>query len=86
MPLPRPSWIGPGLSGRSSPWRIPVPPEVRDEAWPATPIDRFVLARLEANGLAPSPMADKAALIRRVTFDLIGLPPAPEEIAAFVQR
>jgi mono/diheme cytochrome c family protein len=63
----------------------PAPPEVRDPAWPVSPIDRFVLARLESNGLAPSPPADKAALIRRVTFDLIGLPPAPEEIAAFLR-
>ena len=63
----------------------PAPPEVRDVAWPASPIDRFVLARLEANGLAPSPPAEKVALIRRVTFDLIGLPPTPEEIEAFVR-
>src|SRR5205085_10355869 len=51
--------------------------------WPRTPIDHFVLARLEAKGLRPSPAADRHTLIRRVTFDLIGLPPTPEEIAAF---
>ena len=63
----------------------PALPPVRDQAWPESPIDRFVLAKLEANGLAPSPPADKATLIRRATFDLTGLPPAPEEIASFVR-
>ncbi len=52
--------------------------------WPQNPIDNFVLARLQAEKLAPSPRASRAALIRRVTFDLIGLPPTPAEVAAFV--
>jgi hypothetical protein len=62
----------------------PLPPRVRDESWSGSPLDRFVLATLEAHGLAPSPPAERATLIRRVTFDLIGLPPTPEETEAFL--
>jgi hypothetical protein len=65
------------------PVRPPVP-AVRDKAWPRNPIDSFVLARLEKEGLRPSPEADRATLIRRLSLDLTGLPPAPEEVAAFV--
>ncbi|HWA99868.1 MAG TPA: DUF1549 domain-containing protein, partial [Pirellulales bacterium] len=60
------------------------PPVVKDAAWPKTDVDRFVLARLEQSGLRPVADADKPALLRRVTFDLTGLPPTPEEIDAFV--
>ena len=59
-------------------------PAVRDVVWPKGDIDRFVLARLEAEGMAPTPEASRETWIRRVTFDLIGLPPTPEETAAFV--
>ncbi len=65
------------------PKRPPVP-EVKDKDWPRNPIDNFVLARLESEGLKPSPEADKATLLRRVYFDLTGLPPTPAEIDAFV--
>ncbi len=58
-------------------------PSVKDAAWPGNAIDHFILAKLEGAGLRPSPEADRATLIRRVTLDLIGLPPTPEEVAAF---
>ena len=58
-------------------------PTVRNQDWVRTPIDAFVLARLEAAGLQPSPPADRRTLIRRATFDLHGLPPMPNEVAAF---
>ena len=54
-----------------------------DSEWVRNPIDSFVLAKLTKKGLAPSPEADKRTLVRRVYFDLIGLPPSPEEIEAF---
>jgi cytochrome c553 len=60
------------------------PPKVGDSAWPKTDIDRFLLAGLEARGLKPVADAGRHALLRRVSFDLVGLPPDPEEVAAFV--
>ncbi len=59
-------------------------PQVKDADWVRQPLDRFILARLEKEGLQPSPEADKAALLRRVSFDLTGLPPTPAEEAAFL--
>ncbi len=61
-----------------------VPPEVANAAWPANPIDRFVLSKLESAGVAPADDASKRTLIRRAAFDLIGLPPSPEDVAAFL--
>lgn len=66
------------------PLQRPALPKVADEAWASHPIDRFVLAGLEARGLMPSPAADKRTLIRRLSFDLWGLPPEPGEVAAFL--
>jgi mono/diheme cytochrome c family protein len=64
----------------------PQPPAVRAKNWVANPIDGFVLARLEENGLAPNPPAEPRVLIRRLFFDVIGLPPTPEEVDAFVKN
>jgi cytochrome c553 len=61
-----------------------APPEVKNAAWPRTPIDRFVLKQQEEKGLAPNPTASRQKLIRRAYFDLLGLPPTPDEVAAFV--
>src|SRR3954452_1996527 len=59
------------------------PPPTKDRGWPRSPIDPFVLAKLEAAGLTPSPPADRRTLLRRAYYDLIGLPPTAEEIDAF---
>ena len=60
-------------------------PKVKDKAWPQSPVDHFILAKLEANGLKPSPAADPRTLIRRMTYDLTGLPPSAEEVEAFAK-
>ena len=66
------------------PLRTIEPPAVENARWPANPIDHFILHRLEQAGLPPSPEADRRTLIRRLFFDLVGLPPTPEEVNAFV--
>jgi len=66
-----------------SPKRPPVP-KVNHSSWPHNPIDNFVLSRLERENLSPSPPADRVTLLRRLSLDLIGLPPTPEEVDAFV--
>ncbi len=66
------------------PVRKPVPPQVRGQGWPKNAVDRFILAKLEEKGLRPVKPADKRALLRRASFDLIGLPPTPAEIDQFL--
>lgn len=66
------------------PLKIVVPPEVKDAAWVTNEIDRFILAKLEEQGISPAPRADKRVLIRRLTFDLTGLPPTPAAVSAFL--
>lgn len=63
----------------------PPVPEVRNTSWPQNEVDQFILAKLEEAGLAPNPPADKRTLIRRAYFDLIGLPPSPEQVRAFLE-
>lgn len=64
----------------------PGVPAVKRSEWCLNPIDRFLLARLEQEGLKPSPSADRRTLIRRLSLDLVGLPPAPQEVEAFVHN
>ncbi|HXG48871.1 MAG TPA: DUF1549 and DUF1553 domain-containing protein [Methylomirabilota bacterium] len=67
------------------PPRSTAPPAVKNTRWPRTDVDRFILARLEAAGLTPAPAADARTLIRRMSFDLLGLPPSPEETEVFAR-
>ena len=67
-----------------APLTNPSPPAVKDAAWMATSVDPFILSKLEKHGLQPAAKAEKRHLIRRATFDLIGLPPTPEEIRSFL--
>ncbi|WP_206352460.1 PSD1 and planctomycete cytochrome C domain-containing protein [Tautonia rosea] len=61
------------------------PPSVSGESWVRTPIDAFILDRLDREGVTPSPEADRVTLIRRLSLDLTGIPPTPDEVAAFVE-
>ncbi|HEX3742286.1 MAG TPA: DUF1553 domain-containing protein [Bryobacteraceae bacterium] len=81
-------WIDAGAPWKEH-WAFQAPvkpplPAVKDAAWARNPIDRFILARLEATGLAPAPAADKRTLIRRVALDTTGLPPKPAEVEAYL--
>ena len=66
------------------PIRLPSRPKVGNEAWVKNAIDAFVLAHLDSEGLEPSPPADRATLVRRLSLDIIGLPPSPQEVSAFL--
>ncbi|MGL4463465.1 MAG: DUF1553 domain-containing protein [Planctomycetia bacterium] len=66
------------------PAKRPAPPAVKNEAWVRNPIDRFILAELEKQGLTPAPEADRRTLARRLSLDLVGLPPEPALVEAFV--
>ncbi|MBX9790460.1 MAG: PSD1 and planctomycete cytochrome C domain-containing protein [Pirellulales bacterium] len=66
------------------PIAAPAPPALNDSAWVRTPIDAFVLSKLEQAGLRPAPPAARHALLRRAYYDLIGLPPSPEQVEAFL--
>ncbi len=66
------------------PLKPAAPPKVTNESWPRNPVDRFILAKLEEKGIAPNATAAKRTLIRRAYLDLIGIPPTPEEVEAFV--
>jgi cytochrome c553 len=82
-------WVAEGAVYQPQ-WSLIAPkrpelPAVKQASWPRNPIDCFVLARLEQNGLQPAPEADASALARRVSLDLIGLPPTPEDVEAFVK-
>jgi mono/diheme cytochrome c family protein len=78
-------WKGGGDHWAFKPVVKPSVPAVPDKTWVANPIDAFILAKQDPKGLKPSPPASRQELIRRVYFDLIGLPPTPEEVKAFVE-
>lgn len=82
-------WPASGVAAIAPDWAFQAltattPPRSGKEGWARTPVDRFVLARLAEKGLTPAPEASRRTLIRRLTFDLLGLPPTPEEISTFL--
>ena len=83
-PVPQSPRAAHGRHWAFEPLTDPAPPEVGNEAWVRTPVDRFILAKLEAKGIAPAAPAASLALLRRVTFDLTGLPPTAREIQDFL--
>ena len=85
-----PAQTGKISDGKKSHWAFqpvqrPAAPEVKHKDWIRNPIDAFILARLEKAKLAPAKEADRATLMRRLKFDVLGLPPTPEEVEAFVK-
>jgi hypothetical protein len=82
------TWIDQGAAYDAhwayQPPRRPALPDAREGPWPATPIDAFLLAPLQERGLSPAPPADRRTLLRRLSWDVRGLPPTPEEVAAFL--
>jgi hypothetical protein len=83
LALPRGAGAHWSLKSRTSP-ALPQFTNAADQAWLRTSVDAFILQRLDAAGLRPAPVADRRTLIRRVTFDLTGLPPTPAEVEAFL--
>ena len=81
-------WIEQGANWQEhwsfNPVKQPDLPAIKDKAWPINPIDHFILAKLEERGLKPSPVASRETLIRRLSLDLTGVPPTPEEVDAFL--
>jgi hypothetical protein len=67
------------------PVRRPAPPDTTDPLWAQNPIDRFVRAKMQAEGIKPASDADRRILIRRLYLDLIGLPPTPDEVLLFLE-
>ncbi len=96
MGAPDPRAAGPGivkLNGMNDkakahwayqPVQLPEVPQVKQKAWVKTPVDNFILAKLEANDMVPTHASPRAALLRRATYDLIGLPPTPQELRQFI--
>jgi hypothetical protein len=85
---PRPAPTATDLAAAKKHWAFQPPtahpaPAVKNASWPTQPVDYFVLAKQEAAGISPAPPAESRAVVRRLSFDLIGLPPAPETVEAF---